>query len=346
VKVRTAPATREPLGGRWVTCRRCDADDPVQVLRSGDRLLGIPGRFQVVRCRRCGFLYTNPQPRDPDLGRHYPDAYYVPPGPESDGAGPPRGGIRARLRAGVLRARGYPQPSPGPGRAWLAAGRVAGLLLGQRFLWLPPFVPGGTVLDVGCGSGAHLAELRDLGWNTVGVEMSDTAALAARERLGLDVRTGTLEDAAIPRGYADVVLLRMVLEHVRDPRRTLAEARRILRPGGRIIVSVPNAGSIETRFFGPYWFAWDLPRHLSHFTPGSLTAMLREAGFGRIRVRHLVNANNLSGSIRYRGGGTGTLPGGALKVLAALQAAAKTAGRISAEAVALPPANGDGRGRR
>lgn len=325
-----------------MTCRRCDADDPAPVLRSGDRLLGIPGRFQVVGCRRCGFLYTNPQPEDADLGRHYPDAYYVPPRPGSDGPSSPRAGIRARLRAGVLRARGYPRPSPG--RAWVAAGRVAARLLAQRFLWLPPFVPGGTVVDVGCGSGAHLAELRDLGWNTVGVEPSDTAALAARERLGLDVRTGTLEDAAIPQGYANVVLLRMVLEHVRDPRRTLAEARRILKPGGRIIVSVPNAGSIETRLFGPSWFAWDLPRHLCHFTPGSLTAMLREAGFGRIRVRHLVNANNLSGSIRYRGGGTGTAePGAALKAMAALQTAARTAGRISAEAVAIPPAAG---GRR
>jgi hypothetical protein len=75
--------------------------------------------------------------------------------------------------------------------------------------------------------------------------------------------------------------------------------------------------------------------------------MLREAGFEGVRVRHLVNANNLAGSIRYRAGRTGTTePGGTLKALAALEAAGRTAGRISAEAVALPPAAKDRGGRR
>lgn len=322
----------ESLGGTWVVCGQCRGDDPAPLFRSGDRLLPIAGRFQVVRCRRCGFLYTNPQPDDADLGRHYPDAYYVAPPAGGAGSG---GGVRARLRAGVLVARGYPDAAPG--RVWLAAGRVAGRLLAQRFVWLPPFVAGGTVVDVGCGSGVHLAELRDLGWKAVGVEPSRTAVLRGREGFGLDIKTGTLEEAALPRGFADVVLMRMVLEHVRDPGRTLSEARRILKPGGRLIASVPNAGSAEARIFGRDWFAWDLPRHLSHFTPASLKAMLRGAGFATVRVRHLVNANNLSGSMRYRKGGSGTAePGGALKLLAALETAARSAGRICAEAVALP----------
>jgi 2-polyprenyl-3-methyl-5-hydroxy-6-metoxy-1,4-benzoquinol methylase len=318
-------------GGVWVTCRRCDADDAVQVIRSDDRLLGIPGAFQVVRCRRCGFLYTNPQPGEAELTGHYPAGYY-PEAPPAPGSAASRGWLRSRVRAGVLAARGY-AAGPRPGLVFRAVGAAASRLLAQRFLWLPPFVPGGTLVDVGCATGAYLAELRELGWNVLGVEPSPDAAEAARGT-ALDVRTGTLEEAAMPGGSADVVVMRMVLEHVRDPRRTLAEARRILKPGGRLMVSVPNAGSLETQLFGRHWFAWDLPRHLSHFTPRSLTAMLREAGFQGVQVRHLVNANNLVQSLHYRRGGTGAPcePTSSIRVLAALAAAARTAGRIVAEA--------------
>jgi SAM-dependent methyltransferase len=177
--------------------------------------------------------------------------------------------------------------------------------------------------------------MRDLGWRVVGVEPSADAVRTARERLGLDVREGTLEQAALPAGSADVVTMRMVLEHVPDPRRVLAEAHRIMRPGGRILLSVPNAGSLEARAFGPRWFAWELPRHLSHFDPGSLGRMLRQAGFEGIRVRHLVNANNLAASLGYVFGRTGPASPALARLLlpvAALEALLRRSGRIAVEA--------------
>lgn len=316
----------------WVRCRRCGADDAAAVVRSDDRLLGLPGEFRVVRCRRCGFLYTNPQPGDAVLSRHYPPSYPVF-GAVRDARPRSERGARARLRAGVLAARGYPVSGP----RWQVAGRLASRLLPQRFLWLPPFVPGGTLVDVGCATGAYLAEMRDLGWQVIGVEPNARAAAAARQRLGLPVRTGTLEDAALADACADVVVMRMVLEHVRDPRRALEEARRILKPGGRLLLSVPNAGSLEARLFGRHWSAWDLPRHLSHFSPESLSGLLHEAGFGATRVHHLVNANNISASIRYLAGRTGA---GApwhsrpLLPLAVVASLLRQSGRIAAEAKA------------
>lgn len=312
----------------WVPCPRCRADEGTPVVCSGDRLLALGGEFWVVRCKRCEFLYTNPQPGDAVLARHYPPAYplFAPPAQADSGA---VRGLRRRLRAGVLASRGYGRCGP----VWLLAGRLAGRLLPQRFLWLPPFVAGGTLVEAGCATGAYLAEMRDLGWNVIGVEPDSGAAATARDRFGLDVRAATLEQANLPASCADVVAMRMVLEHVRDPRRTLAEARRILRPGGLLLVSVPNAGSLEARLFGRHWFAWDLPRHLSHFTAESLGGLLGEAGLGGIRVRHLVNANNLAGSLRYRRGEAGPgQPGRALQLLALVAAAARTAGRIAAEA--------------
>lgn len=284
--------------GVWVSCRRCDADDPVPVFRGRDWLLGLPGEFEVVRCRRCGFLYTNPQPDETTLAVHYPTRYHAQPRPSAAS-----GRLRSWLHSGVVAARGY--PVAGAGIVRRALGRLAGRLLRQRFLWLPTFVPSGTLVDVGCGTGAYLAKMRELGWSVIGVEPSADAALVARNELGLDVRTGTLEEAELCEGCADVVVMRMVLEHVRDPRRTLTEVRRVLKPGGRLLLSVPNAGSLERRLFGRHWFAWELPRHLVHFTPASLKGLLCDAGLGPVRVHHLVNANNIAASIRYVAGRTG-----------------------------------------
>lgn len=326
----TVEATDTPPG-EWVVCPRCEADDATVVVRSGDRLLGLPGTFQVVRCRPCRFLYTNPQPDHDTLARHYPPGYPLYQ-PSPNGQAEPTV-MRARLRAGVLRARRYPATGDGGGPVWRTAGRLASRLLSQRFVWLPPFVPDGTLVEVGSATGAYLAEMRDLGWDVAGVELDPAASSTARQRYGVDVRTGTLEQAALPEGCADVVVMRMVLEHLRDPRRTLEEVRRILKPSGRLLVSVPNADSLEARLFGSAWYAWDLPRHLSHFTPGSLAALLREAGFGWVRVRHLVNANNLAHSLHYRRGGQGsTTPGRRFWFLAAGQAVVRSAGRIAAEA--------------
>jgi SAM-dependent methyltransferase len=313
-----------------VCCRRCGADDGAAVVRSDDRLLELPGEFQVVRCRRCGFLYTNPQPRDAVLARHYP-SHYPPFEAVRETRLGRRGALRARLRSGVLAARGYPVPGP----RWHVAGRLASRLLTQRFLWLPPFVPGGTLVDVGCATGAYLAEMRDLGWKVIGVEPDGRAATAARDRLDLRVRTGTLEEANLADACVDVVVMRMVLEHVRDPRRTLEEARRILKPGGRLLLSVPNADSLEARIFDRHWFAWDLPRHLSHFSPESLSGLLDETGLGAPRIRYLVNANNIAASIRYLAGRTGA---GApwhsrpLLPLAVVASLLRQSGRIAAEA--------------
>lgn len=322
----------------WVVCRHCGADDATVVVRSGDRLLGLPGTFQVVRCRRCRFLYTNPQPGNDTLARHYPPEYPLYHPPSDEPADPGGGHLRARLRAGVLAARGYPVTQDGSGPVWRTAGRLASQLLPQRFLWLPRFVPGGTLVEIGSATGAYLAEMRDLGWNVVGIELDPAASATARQRYGLDVRTGTLEQASLPDGYADVVVMRMVLEHVRDPRRTLAEVRRVLKVGGRLLVSVPNAGSIEARVLGADWFAWELPRHLSHFSPRSLTFLLHEAGFGQVRVRHLVNANNLAHSLHFRRGGLGVprRPGRALRLGAAVASVVHSAGRIAVEAETRP----------
>ena len=96
--------------------------------------------------------------------------------------------------------------------------------------------------------------------------------------------------AAVERAAAfDVITMWQSLEHVHEPHEVLCEARRLLAPGGKLIIATPNIDSLPFRWFGHAWYGLDLPRHLTHFAPWTLRLMLHRAGFrvGRIRmVRH------------------------------------------------------------
>jgi SAM-dependent methyltransferase len=107
--------------------------------------------------------------------------------------------------------------------------------------------------------------------------LSKEAATHARG-LGLPVLTGTLERVAFPDDEFDLVIMWHVLEHIHTPGAMLREVSRILKPGGTLLVAVPNFDSLEAGFSGPGWFHLDVPRHLTHFTPRTLRSVLDQAG--------------------------------------------------------------------
>ena len=92
------------------------------------------------------------------------------------------------------------------------------------------------------------------------------------------MKTGALETLNLPAASFDAVVLWHVLEHLTDPTKTLVEVERLLRPGGTLLVGVPNFGSFEARLCQDKWFHLDVPRHLAHFTPDSLVKALEQAG--------------------------------------------------------------------
>jgi SAM-dependent methyltransferase len=131
------------------------------------------------------------------------------------------------------------------------------------------------VLDIGCGTGELLDVIRATGNNQImGIEPSGQAAEIARKDRNLKVKTGTLEQVNLPSASIDTVLLSHVLEHLPSPRSTMSEVRRVLKPGGVVIIWVPNAASIPACVLGRYWMGWDVPRHLYAFTPGSLHRLM------------------------------------------------------------------------
>jgi SAM-dependent methyltransferase len=201
--------------------------------------------FQVARCRGCGQVVTVPVPAD--LGRYYPAGYY------GDAAG-----------------RRFPALME-----WLQE---------KLYDWRSRQVlrrlkrKNAKVLDVGCGRGLLLRAFRQNGCDVIGTEFSDDACRFAREVLNIPVRVGLLDELHFPDSSFDVVVMWHVLEHVSDPRPTLAEVSRILRPGGIFLVAVPDFGSPEARLTRAGWFHLDVPRHLSHHTRASLSRALGETG--------------------------------------------------------------------
>jgi len=153
---------------------------------------------------------------------------------------------------------------------WVASRRVRSLTRG-----LPS---GARVLDVGCGRGVLLSGLISAGYEAHGVEISRDAVAGADPRAHIRIAS-RLSDAAYPDDHFDLVVLWHVFEHLSDPIQTLREARRILRPGGQLVIAVPNFSSLQSRVSREHWFHLDLPRHIFHFPTAALQRLLNRQGF-------------------------------------------------------------------
>jgi SAM-dependent methyltransferase len=140
------------------------------------------------------------------------------------------------------------------------------------------WVPRGRLLDLGCWVGFLLAEARDRGWETVGVEPSAFASAYARERLGLDVRREGLLTADLPGRSFHAVVLGDVIEHLNDPGAALDRVAQLLAPDGVVHLVLPDAGSRLAQRMGARWWSV-LPTHVQYFTRNSLTTLLRRHGF-------------------------------------------------------------------
>lgn len=137
-------------------------------------------------------------------------------------------------------------------------------------------LPAGRILDVGCGLGFFLSGLRE-GWDRHGVEVSRFAAEHART--WGDIFAGTLEEAAYPAARFDAVVFHHVIEHIDEPLRTLREIRRVLRPGGWLVLGTPDFDSGCARRFGESYRLLHDPTHVSLFTCESMHRLLRDEGF-------------------------------------------------------------------
>lgn len=297
MKNRTVPVFPLFSDEDWeqVACALCGS-------KGGDRFVAAPNwdpgsdptvQYSLVRCRSCDLCFLNPRPRAEKLLAFYPEQYYAyrpttPPSHQGLKAFGQR--VEEWTKIGLRRAFwGYPCPG---GLIQRLALRIflCPLWLRMRLLGkdtkVIPYRGRGRFLEVGCGTGGELAYNRRHGLTVFGVELSASAARSAREQYGLDVRVGTLEAAGLPDRCVDIIYMSHVFEHLLNPAASLEEMRRILDTDGLAILKVPNIASVTARRFGPYWLGLDLPRHLYHFSPETITQLLKRHGFAVEAIRH------------------------------------------------------------
>jgi len=201
-------------------------------------------RFSIVACPSCGLGQTLPRVPATDLSKYYMQGYY-----KKRKSGADEYINRARLK------------------------RVSSMAAGT----------GKRMLDVGSGNGALVEKFGHAGWDARGIEMAPPEHFVSSE-VQKKIFIGDVLEAPFEPHSFDVITLFHVLEHLTEPKASLAKIHTLLRENGLLVIEVPNRASWQARLTGGTWFNLDVPRHVFHFTPRSLTMLLEQSGF---RVEHI-----------------------------------------------------------
>lgn len=241
-------------------------------IRARDDLTGR--RFDYLRCARCGIERCSPRPVAGAIGAYYPASYaaHV---------------VRAESLAARIKRLVYVTFWAGENRLGKLRPLLRLLLWPIRGRTVLAFraPPGRRVFEFGAAAGNDLAVFRDAGWDVSGCEPSARACALAAAR-GIILQNCPAEAAALVPASVSCILLNNVFEHLHDPVRVLQICAAALRPGGVLVLILPNHAGWSARLFGPAWPGYDAPRHLWGFAPRPLVGLLARHGFRTEHIYH------------------------------------------------------------
>ena len=267
-------------------CAVCGSQGELIYKSLRDRLFGASGSWNLKKCSNthCGLIWLDPMPLLEDIGKAYA-RYYT--------HAPRHAGSMSFLKRFIQRTE----------RRWLShrygypddPADVSGPFFKKSYYFFPfffeptkvrflPCVPNGRLLDVGCGSGGWLVDMKNLGWKVEGVDF-DPKAVEAAGAMGIKITIGNVEDQGYPAASFDAITLSHVIEHVPDPIGTILECARLLKPGGRLILYTPNASSWCHYYFKGDWRGLEPPRHLHIFSFTSMRKLFDRAEFEQVSIR-------------------------------------------------------------
>jgi SAM-dependent methyltransferase len=203
----------------------------------------------------CGFIFTGEHPAEQEIGKYYESDDYI---SHSDTS---KGLINKLYQV----ARNF--------------------MLGRKVFTVKKLtqLQSGTLLDIGSGTGYFADVMKRSGWNVRGIEINEKAREFSRSNFNLDV-SGPGEINRIPSCTYDCITLWHVLEHFQDPEEYMREISRLLKPEGLCLIALPNCSSYDAGHYKKFWAAYDVPRHLWHFSPGTFKKFADKTGFEIIRT--------------------------------------------------------------
>ena len=231
-----------------IDCPVCGADAIAPVLKAKDYT--VSGEvFEIFQCSHCTLRFTQDIPTANEIGRYYQSADYISHSETKKGL---INLLYHRVRKITLRSK-------------------------QRLIEKVTGKTTGNLLDIGCGTGAFLHTMQEGGWKVTGLEPDENARKKAGELYGLNV--SPIENFySLPAQSFDVITLWHVLEHVHELHEYVQHLKTLLKQSGKLIIAVPNYTSKDATHYQQYWAAYDVPRHLYHFSPQSMQSLMQQHG--------------------------------------------------------------------
>jgi 2-polyprenyl-3-methyl-5-hydroxy-6-metoxy-1,4-benzoquinol methylase len=206
--------------------------------------------FSLYKCSSCRFVFTQDYPEQEAIGEYYESDEYLSHNDNSQG-------LSDRIYRFV---------------------RNIMLIRKRSIIKKNTDLEKGTILDIGSGSGHFALAMKGAGWQVKGIELNEKARNSSVTKFGLEVidpkDISTLKSASF-----DCITLWHVLEHFHEPYEYFAEIKRLLKPGGICVTALPNCNSYDAEYYKKYWAAYDVPRHLWHFTPSTFSIFAEKTGF-------------------------------------------------------------------
>lgn len=228
-------------------CPACSSIEFTPILRAKDYTVSYQ-TFQLVECQTCHLRFTNPRPKAEEAGPYYKSENYI---------------SHSNTEKGFINQLYQ---------------RVRNITLRLKTNWIEPEKKGEkNLLDIGCGTGHFLHACQERGWNIHGMELDPDTAQKAMQLTGQKIYS---QLSHIPESARfQVISLWHVLEHVYELHEYFAFFKKHLAPSGKLLFALPNCNSYDAQYFQEFWAAYDVPRHIYHFTPETIQAIAKQYGF-------------------------------------------------------------------
>lgn len=234
------------------SCPVCNKSDFTQFISCKDYTVSRE-TFIIQSCNSCGLKFTNPRPQGNLLSRYYESDEYV---------------SHSKNTSGFINSVYY---------------IVKNYSILKKIQLINRLAPKGKILDYGCGTGDFLRACKVSGWDVAGVEPNHGARASAQTLLGTEIHP-TIQHRNSQNENFNIITLWHVLEHISDLDHTVDLLLGTLKPGGILLIAVPNCNSYDAANYGKFWAAYDVPRHLYHFVPETITRYLKTKNLSLIKT--------------------------------------------------------------